>query len=245
MPDTPNANAATAEANPTATVTTAPATGETSNAAPPAPAPAEQPTAPEPTATVDPKLQAELETAKADAEKWRELARKHEGRAKANADAARQLEEAKRANMSEQERIVDTVRAEARTEAIREFGGRLVRAEFRAASAGRIDADSLDTLLGALDLTRFLDENGEPKADEVAKFIATIVPAPPPPPAETTQPGAPAQQSTPAQAAAQHVGLPPLVQPQPDTGQGVGRSGTEAMPLNGDPIEERLRALLS
>lgn len=119
------------------------------------------------TETETPDLQAELD-------KWKAQARKHEDRAKANAAAAKELEQVKQASMSDLEKAVAIARTEARTEALRESGARLVDAEVKAAAAGRgID---IAALLEGLDRTRFLTDDGEPDTDAIAAWVDRIVP---------------------------------------------------------------------
>lgn len=236
MPDAITADAATATAPTTATVTATPtpATGETSPATTPA-TPVEKP-ASEATATVDPVVQELLDKAAADVEKWKKQARTNETRAKANADAQVELERLRREAMSEQEKAVADAVAAGRAEALREFGTKLVHAEFRAASAGKIAAERLDPLLDAIDLTKFVGEDGTVNVERVQAFFATIAPAAPPPPAASDDPakgdvstGQPP--ATPAPPAA----LPPLTPTPADIGQGAGRSTTPA-PLNSDAL---------
>lgn len=59
--------------------------------------------------------------------KWKALARKHEAQAKANAEAARRLDELENAQKSEQQRL--TERAESAEKAAQEANSRLLRAE--------------------------------------------------------------------------------------------------------------------
>lgn len=112
----------------------------------------------------------------ADVEKWKTQSRKHEERAKANAAAAKELEEFKKASMTDQEKAVETARAEARTEALREVGSKVVNAEVRAAIAGRaLDADAL---LEGLDASKFIGEDGEPDRDAITAWVDRIAPVP-------------------------------------------------------------------
>lgn len=134
----------------------------------------------------------------AEAEKWKAQARKHEDRAKANATAAKELENLKLASMGETEKAVEAGKAEARTAALAEVGGKLVAAEFKVAANGRID---VDTLLSGLDTSKFLTEDGDPDTDAITAWVDKV---------------APAENQAPA-------GFPP----PPDLGQGV-RSGTTA-----------------
>jgi len=187
------------------------------------PAPSSNDGQPEPTATVDAELQAALDKAKADADRWKEQARKNEARAKANADAAKELEAVRLANMSEQERLVEETKLATRTEVLREFGMKLVDAEFRAAAAGQLPSEQLEVLLGHLDLSKFLDDDGSVKTEDVATLIKSLVPPTPATPKVDESPATP-------------PGLQPLT--PVDTGQGAGRSTPPA--LNSDEITNAL-----
>ena len=114
---------------------------------------------------------------KAEAEKFKTLARKHEDRAKANATAAKELEQVKAASMTEQEKAVAEAVAAARLSTLIEVGGRLAAAEVRVAAAGRLDDQQLNTILDTVDLSKFLDEDGDVDTAKVAAFVEGIAPA--------------------------------------------------------------------
>jgi hypothetical protein len=156
----------------------------------------------------------------AEVDKWKTLAQKHEGRAKANADAARELERVRREAMSDQERAVaeavDAAKAATAAEVIARLGTSLVRAEIRAAAAGRLSDDQLDTVTAQLNVAGFLAEDGQVDRAAVTRFVDALVPAPTEPPS------------------------PPGF---PDLGQGA-RSTGGAPPLNGDPLLRDLKATL-
>lgn len=122
----------------------------------------------------------------AEVEKWKSLARKHEDRAKQNASAAKELETAKTAAMSDQEKAVAAAAATARAEVLAEVGSTLVDAQVKASAAGR--AIDVDALLEGLDRSRFLTEDGQPDADAIGKWIDRIAPAEP---KEPVRPGFP------------------------------------------------------
>lgn len=134
-------------------------------------------------------LQVELDKLKSEHERLLQIARKadqraksNDERAKANAAAATELERIKREGMSDMERAITDAKNEARAEALREFGSQLVDAEFRAAAAGRFEAEQLEVFVSGIDLTRFLDEGGKVKREDVATFVDAIAPAKPEPP---------------------------------------------------------------
>lgn len=162
----------------------------------------------ETTASVD-DLQAELA-------KWKAQSRKHEDRAKANAAAARELDELRAKHMTEQERAVHEARAEARREALAEASSKLVAAELRARAAGRMNAEQLEVLLGAVDTRTFTTDTGDVDVERVAAYIDGIAPAP--------------------------IDTPPPTPGFPDLGQ--GNRGASNTALNGDPLLRDLTAKL-
>lgn len=110
----------------------------------------------------------------AEVEKWKALAKKHEGRAKENADAARELERIKAETMTETEKAVKAAREEGRVEARRETSTKLVAAEFRVVLAGRgVDADAL---LEGVDMSRFLTVDGDPDGAAIGAWVERIAP---------------------------------------------------------------------
>lgn len=116
-----------------------------------------------------------------------ELAAKDAQLRKANGEARKyrlELEALKQAGLSETERAVALARAEGITEGTKAGAARLVDAEVRAAAAGRnVDVKAL---LEGLDRSRFIDDDGEPNTDRIAKWVDRIAPV-----QEQTQPGAP------------------------------------------------------
>ncbi|WEB38756.1 hypothetical protein MOV08_05185 [Streptomyces yunnanensis] len=120
----------------------------------------------------------------AEAEKWKALARKNEARAKSNFE---ELEELRKAQMSDQEKALEAARQEGRNAAAGEFGTRLVGAELKAAaSKAGTELPSSDFL----DLNKFLGEDGSPNSEAIDSFISSL-PAKPkktPPPLRDTGP---------------------------------------------------------
>lgn len=142
---------------------TAPDTG-TPDAPPEAPPEAPPDEAPDPAALAE------------ELNKWKAQARKHEERAKANAAAAKELDEVRKAAMSDTEKAVEIARQQARAEVVAEFGGKLVHHAIRAAVAGRgVDADAL---LEGLDPTRFLNDDGEADMEAITSWVDRIAPQP-------------------------------------------------------------------
>jgi hypothetical protein len=151
---------------------------------------------------------------KAEAEKWRALSRETEKKAKAN---AQELEQLRQQSMSDQEKAVAAARAEGRAEGLAIGTQRVVRAEIRAAAAGRLTAEQLDALLEATNLAVFIGEDGEVDEAKVLRFVNGIAPTPDE-----------AEQAT-------RQGFPDL---------GQGARGSSSMALNGDPLLRDLKAKL-
>lgn len=129
--------------------------------------PTPDPDAPEPTPEPQPDaavLADKLTKANAEAKRYRL-------EAKANADQLAQLTQQ---SMSDNEKAIAIARAEARSEALRESGARLVDAEVRAAVGGR--SIDVKALLEGLDRTRFLDDDGEPNVEAITKWVDRIAP---------------------------------------------------------------------
>ncbi len=107
-------------------------------------------------------------------EKWKAQARKHEERAKANSQAAKDLEALKVSMMSDQEKAVEVARQQARAEALAEVGGELVDLAVRAAVADR--GVDVDALLEGLDRSRFLTDDGKADTTAIGEWVDRIVP---------------------------------------------------------------------
>lgn len=111
---------------------------------------------------------------KAEAEKFKALARKHEDRAKANGEAAKKLAQVERSSMSDVEKAVAEATERTRAETMASIGARLVDAEVRMAASGRqVDVDAL---LDGMDRSRFIDDAGEVDAKAVKAWIEKLAP---------------------------------------------------------------------
>lgn len=143
----------------------------------------------------------------AEAAKWRDLARKHEERAKTNATAAKELEQVRQQSMSEQEKAVAQAKADGLAEGLVAGAARLAAAEIRAAAAGRMTSEQLGALLEGLNLAAFIDAAGEVDQAKVARFVDGIAPE--------------------AEEKDTRQGFPDL---------GQGARGSAGAALNGDPL---------
>lgn len=155
---------------------------------------------------------------KAEAEKFKAIARKHEDRAKTNAQAIKELDQLKAASMSDLEKAVAEAKAAARTETLREVGGALAAAEIRAKAAGRLTDEQVANLIEGLNLAAFIDDEGQVDPAKVAKFVDGIAPQP-------TEAEAPTRSFL-------------------DLGQGA-RGGREHMALDSDPLMRDLKDKLN
>lgn len=95
---------------------------------------------------------------------------------KARKALEKELNELRQQTMTDTEKAIDQARAEARAAALVEVGGKVARAEIRAAAAGRLDTDALNVLLDGIDVAKFIDDNGEVDAAKVATFVDGIAP---------------------------------------------------------------------
>lgn len=92
---------------------------------------------------------------------------------KAARDAQAELDKLRKDSMSDQERAVAEAKAEARAEVLTQANQRLLRAEVRAAAAGKL-ADP-DDALGLLDLPSFMDDDGEINTKAIKSAIDKLV----------------------------------------------------------------------
>lgn len=123
----------------------------------------------------------------AEADKWKSLARKHERRAKVNADAAAELATIKAspefAALKGDGKAAQAIRAEVRAEYEGLYAERMLRAELRAAAAGtdlttpdEDGATPLDALVSTLNARAFLTEDGDVDVSKVTGLIKTLAP---------------------------------------------------------------------
>lgn len=125
-------------------------------------------------------------TAEQQAAYWKYHSRKHETLAKAREDYDQMKALAEKWTEHEKaSKPADQVKAEEDAEEIRKaaekavsakFATKLVTAEFKAATAGRIKSDDLTEILEDMDLTRYLNDDGEVDVERVTKKAAIIAP---------------------------------------------------------------------
>ncbi|WP_030747626.1 hypothetical protein [Streptomyces sp. NRRL F-5135] len=110
-------------------------------------------------------------------EKWKNLARKHEQRAKENADAARERDELKAANATDTEKAISEAVKKAVAEERSRGASMLARQVFLAGAVGRLDnpADVVEDV----NLAKYIDANGDVDEDGLAKLIDRLAPKKP------------------------------------------------------------------
>lgn len=119
------------------------------------------------------------EQPKPDETDWKAEARKWETRAKENnTKAEKAAEKARLEAMSESERAIAEAETRGRTAATADFGQRLAKTEFDALAGRRNPDVKTDDVLEFIDLSRFLDESGEPDKKAIASAVERLVPAP-------------------------------------------------------------------
>lgn len=113
----------------------------------------------EETATVD--LESEVE-------KWKTLSRKNEQQAKANAQAAKELDELKKSQLTDQERLIESAKEETRQTMRLEYAEKLVDAELKSSLSGRaLDGGAL------LDFNKssFITDDGNVDSDAIQAWV--------------------------------------------------------------------------
>ena len=86
----------------------------------------------------------EMDTLKAEVDKWKSLSRKNEQQAKANMAASKELETIRQSQLTETEKLIEQTKTETALSVRREFANKLVDAELKSALQGKLmGADSL------------------------------------------------------------------------------------------------------
>jgi hypothetical protein len=157
---------------------------------------------------------------------WKHYSRQHEATVRAQADyadlkaKADAYDQHRAATATDQEKAVQTAVDAAVQKVQQDMMPRLVRAEFKVATAGRVADDHLDLVLQPLDLRWFLDTAGNVDSVKVATYAQQIAPSSTPPGTPPGTPPLPTPPGTPP-------GTPPVTPSAwPDLGQGRGAGAT-------------------
>ncbi|MEU7863491.1 hypothetical protein [Nonomuraea sp. NPDC049141] len=140
----------------------------------------EQIPTPEAATVEEPKIETQPETVDvekliADRDKWKSFARKHEDAWKTS---TQELDALRKANLPDAERAIAEAKEKARSETLAEIGSRLATAELRAAAAWA-GVEIPETVSQYLDASRFIGENGDPDAQAISAFVASLQPTGP------------------------------------------------------------------
>lgn len=117
---------------------------------------------------------------KAEAERWKRQARKHEQRSKANKKELDRVRGGKKpekqtGGQGENEPDLDAVRDEVRAEMRKDFAEQTIELYMDAqVDAGRLSGDQADVLLDSIDASKFIDDDGDVDTDKVKALIEGI-----------------------------------------------------------------------
>lgn len=122
----------------------------------------------------------EMDQLKAEVDKWKSLSRKNEQQAKANLAAAKELEEIRKSQLTDTERLIEQTKTETAQSVRREFATKLVDAELKAHLNGRVlEGGSILSF----DKSAFITEDGDIDTQAIQSWVEahskeTSTPAP-------------------------------------------------------------------
>jgi hypothetical protein len=122
----------------------------------------------------------EMDQLKAEIDKWKSLSRKNEQQAKANLAAAKELEEIRKSQLTDTEKLIEQTKTETAQSVRREFASKLVDAELKAHLNGRV----LDGgAILSFDKSAFITEDGDIDSEAIQSWVEahskeTSAPAP-------------------------------------------------------------------
>lgn len=120
----------------------------------------------------------DVEAMKAALKKANEEAKKYRLQAKDKQKLEKELEEIRKANMTDSERKLEEVRAEERKNALSLVNDRIIKAEVRAVAGAKL-ADPMDAVR-LLDLSKFeVDQDGNVDAGKIGKAVDELLKAKP------------------------------------------------------------------
>lgn len=127
---------------------------------------------------------------KAEAEKWKSHARKHEQLWKEKQSAAKELEELKTSQLSDTEKAVKEAEARGRADATKTYAEKIAAAELKAALTGVVPDPS--AVVEDINLARYVTDTGDVNTEAIAaarEKFAAILGSPPQPQAPTLHQG--------------------------------------------------------
>jgi hypothetical protein len=110
----------------------------------------------------------EMDQLKAEVDKWKSLSRKNEQQAKANIAAAKELEEIRKSQLTDTEKLVEQTRAETAQAIRREYATKLVDAELKATLNGRILEGGA---LLEFDKSSFIQNDGNIDSEAIQSWV--------------------------------------------------------------------------
>ena len=122
----------------------------------------------------------EMDTLKAEVDKWKSLSRKNEQQAKANIAATKELETIRQSQLTETEKLIEQAKTETALSVRREFANKLADAELKSALQGKLmDADSLLSF----EKSSFILDDGNIDSEAIQSWVeahskSTETPAP-------------------------------------------------------------------
>lgn len=110
----------------------------------------------------------EMEQLQAEVDKWKSLSRKNEQQAKANLAAAKELEEIKKSQLTETEKLIEQTKQETTLSVRREFASKLVDAELKSQLTGKVlDAGALLSF----DKSSFITDDGNIDSEAIQSWV--------------------------------------------------------------------------
>jgi hypothetical protein len=122
----------------------------------------------------------EMDQLKAEVDKWKSLSRKNEQQAKTNLAAAKELEEIRKSQLTDTEKLIEQTKTETAQSVRKEFATKLVDAELKAHLSGRV-LDGGAVL--SFDKSTFITEDGDIDSEAIQSWVEahskeTSTPAP-------------------------------------------------------------------
>lgn len=110
----------------------------------------------------------EMDQLKAEIDKWKSLSRKNEQQAKANMAAAKELDEIRKSQLTDTEKLIEQTKTETAQSVRKEFASKLVDAELKAQLNGRVlDGGSIL----AFDKSAFITDDGEIDTQAIQSWV--------------------------------------------------------------------------
>jgi arsenate reductase-like glutaredoxin family protein len=110
----------------------------------------------------------ETDALKAEVDKWKSLSRKNEQQAKSNGQAVKELDEIRKSQLTDTEKLIEQTREETSQSVRKEFAVKLVDAEFKSLLGGRsLDGSSLLDF----DKSSFIQADGNIDSEAIQSWV--------------------------------------------------------------------------